>query len=131
MDNTHPASRQRLIDHINDTNKHLNKDDLKTEITSSVFPTWENVITDLQPDTTYTAETNGFLMLGIAGGNGNRLISTIINGVQYDWWGDAGSERYGWGCMQVYLPIAKGCIYSFLPPPSNQSFRFALFVPAS
>ena len=88
------------------------------------FPDWSSV-TDLEANTTYTANTNGFLMIGVAGGNGNRQITTTINGVTLQWNGDFGSYQYGWGCMQVYLPIKKGSTYSF---SHQQSKAFARFI---
>lgn len=91
------------------------------------FPDWKNVI-GLSPNTGYTAATNGYLMIGVAGGNGTRMIATNINGTYIEWYGDSGAYQYGWGCMQVFLPIKKGCSYSFGYNSGNQGVRFALFV---
>ena len=93
------------------------------------FPKWTNVI-NISADQTYTAATDGYLMIGVAGGNGNRQIQTNINGTTYVWNGDNGAYQYGWGCMQVYLPIAKGVQYSFSYASRNQEVTFARFVSA-
>ena len=58
-------------------------EDLKASITVSIeqldFPDWSKV-TRLNVDTTYKFDTNGYLLIGQGGGNGDRQITTLING---------------------------------------------------
>ena len=69
-------------------------DDLKSSITVSIeqldFPDWSK-ITQLAVNTTYNFDTNGYLLIGQGGGDGNRQITTIINGKEIIWNGDNGA----------------------------------------
>lgn len=103
-------------------------DDLKSSITVSIeqldFPDWSKV-TQLAVNTTYNFDTNGYLLIGQGGGDGNRQITTIINGKKIIWNGDNGAYKYGWGCMQVYLPIRKNITFSF---NVTQDLKFGYFL---
>ncbi len=91
------------------------------------FPDWTKV-TGLSRGSTYKFPYNGYLVVGMAGGNGDRWISVNINGVSRTYWGDSGAYKYGWGCMQLTLPIRRNISFSFNNNTSNQSTRFAYFV---
>lgn len=88
------------------------------------FPDWTKVST-LTTATTYTAPTNGYLIVGTKGGNGNRWIDVAINGANYRFNGDNGAYQYGWGCMQLTLPMSKGTKYQF---SVSQKLAFAYFL---
>lgn len=91
------------------------------------FPDWNN-LTTLSENQEYTFDTNGYLLVGISGGNGNRWIETTINGRTVRWDGDHGSYKYGWGCMQAYLPIRRNTRFTFRISHNNQYLAFAYFL---
>lgn len=92
------------------------------------FPDWTNVQA-LVEGRQYTADKNGYILVGVAGGNGNRYIYFTVNERTYTFVGDEGSYKYGWGCMQMCLPIKKGVIFSVSSPQSHgASWRFGYFV---
>lgn len=91
------------------------------------FPDWTK-LTALNENEVYRFDTNGYLLVGMRGGNGDRWIETSINGQTIRWLGDSGSYKYGWGCMQVYLPIRKGVSFYFCVNHRNQSVAFAYFL---
>lgn len=88
------------------------------------FPDWTK-LTSLKANTTYTFDTNGYLLVGTSGGNGNRWIETTINGQKIRWNGDYGSYKYGWGCMQLYIPIRRNINFTF---KVSQSLPYAYFL---
>ncbi|MBR1988343.1 MAG: hypothetical protein IKA36_04800 [Clostridia bacterium] len=93
----------------------------------SIFPTWKSV-TNVAANTTYTATNDGYLMLGMGGGNGSYWIDTTINGTYYRWNGNTDNAyKYGWQTMQLCLPMAKGTTYYFT---GSMGFMYARFVAA-
>ena len=84
--------------------------------------------TPLNENQEYEFDTNGYLFVGTDGGNGNRWIETTINGRTVRWTGDSGAYKYGWGCMQVYLPIRRNTKFTFHVNHSNQKLSFAYFL---
>ena len=98
-----------------------------SELGIGSFPTWTNVA-NVSANTTYTAQHDGYLMLGMGGGNGTYWIDTTINGTTYRWNGNTDNAyKYGWQTMQLCLPMAKGVTYSFT---GSKSFFYARFVAA-
>lgn len=97
-----------------------------SELGIGSFPTWTSV-QNVSAKVQYIAETDGYLLIGIGGGNGNYSITTVINGTTYSWPGQTGAYKYGWMTMQLCLPMAKGTTYYFT---HTQTLRFARFLSA-
>lgn len=91
------------------------------------FPDWSK-FTSLTENTTYTFDTNGYLLAGTNGGNGDRWIDVWINGRSVRFTGDGGAYKYGWGCMQIYLPIRRNIPFRFAVNHNNQILSFAYFL---
>ena len=91
------------------------------------FPDWSK-FTSLNENQEYEFDTNGYLFVGTNGGNGNRWIETTINGRTVRWTGDSGAYKYGWGCMQVYLPVRRNILFTFKVNHRNQILSFAYFL---
>ncbi len=92
------------------------------------FPDWTHVKT-LSEGATYIAERDGYIIFGGAGGNGDRCLYATINGNTYTFTGDTGAYKYGWGCMQLTLPIKKGVRYSIRTLNGHGcTWRFGYFI---
>ena len=105
--------------------------DIQSSVSVSIenfdFPDWSK-FTSLNEDQEYVFDTNGYLFVGTNGGNGDRWIETTINGRTVRWTGDGGAYKYGWGCMQVYLPVRRDIRFTFKVNHRNQSLSFAYFL---
>ena len=123
------VTQEQYATKIQELERKLNEIQSSVNVTIEKFdfPDWSK-FTSLNENQVYTFDTNGYLLVGTNGGNGNRWIETTINGRTVRWTGDGGAYKYGWGCMQVYLPIRRNIPFRFAVNHNNQTLSFAYFL---
>ena len=67
----------------------------------------------ISQDTTYTAKSNGFLIIYGGQGNGNTTIKIKLNGTEHSFGMSGGRYQYGWVNVSFTFPIRKGVKFSY------------------
>lgn len=118
----HNAAIATLEARINSLQQSVN-----TAVNTFNFPNWSKLYA-VGENHSYTFLSNGYLLVGMASINSDRWIDTNINGRYIRWSGDSGAYKYGWGCMQIFLPISKNTPFSFSVNHRHGILTFAYFL---